>query len=208
MRALSTNPDKNTASRPFDLNRDGFVIAEGAAIIILESYEHAVERGANILAEIVGYGVTSDAFHITAPDEEARGITKAIQMALEDASIEKEAIDYINAHGTSTPLNDKFETLGIKNVFKEHAYQLHVSSTKSITGHALGASGAIESVFTIKAIMDDIIPPTMHYETKDPDCDLNYTPNKAVNKPVHYAINQNLGFGGQNAVLIFKKVSK
>lgn len=207
MRALSTNPDKETASRPFDLNRDGFVIAEGAAVIILESYDHAVKRNANILAEIVGYGSTSDAFHITAPDEEARGITKAIELALLDAGIQKEAIDYINAHGTSTPLNDKYETLGIKNVFKEHAYNLHVSSTKAITGHTLGASGAIESVFTLKAIIDDIIPPTMHFETPDPDCDLNYTPNKAVKKTVNYAINQNLGFGGQNAVLIFKKVS-
>ncbi len=208
MRALSQNPDKDTASRPFDVNRDGFVIAEGAAVIIMESYEHAIARNAHILGEIVGYGSTSDAFHITQPDEEARGITKAIQLALEDAGIEKEAIDYINAHGTSTPLNDKYETIGIKNVFGDHAYQLHVSSTKGVTGHALGASGALETIFTVKAVMEDIVPPTMHLDNQDPDCDLNYTPNVAVKKPIHYAINQNLGFGGQNAVLIFKKVSQ
>lgn len=206
MRALSTNPDKDLASRPFDLNRDGFVIAEGAAVLILESYEHAVERGANIIAEMVGYGTTSDAFHITAPDEEARGITKAIELAIEDAGIKKEEITYINAHGTSTPLNDKYETLGIKNVFKDHAKDLFISSTKAITGHTLGASGAIESVFTIKAITDSVIPPTMHLFEQDPACDLNYVPNKAIEKTVHYAINQNLGFGGQNAVIIFKKV--
>jgi 3-oxoacyl-[acyl-carrier-protein] synthase II len=205
MRALSTNPDKDSASRPFDVNRDGFVIAEGAAVIILESYEHAIARNAHIIAEMVGYGTTSDAFHITAPDEEARGITKAIELAIEDAGIKKEDITYINAHGTSTPLNDKYETLGIKNVFKDHSKNIFVSSTKAITGHTLGSSGAIESIFTIKAITDSIIPPTMHLHNQDPQCDLNYVPNKAINKEVKYAINQNLGFGGQNAVIIFKE---
>jgi 3-oxoacyl-[acyl-carrier-protein] synthase II len=206
MRALIQTDDIHQASMPFDARREGFVIAEGAGVLILEEYERAVSRGAVILGEIVGYGTTSDAFHITAPDEEANGVSRALELALEDAGIQKEDIDYINAHGTSTPLNDKYETLGIKKVFQDHAYKLHVSSTKSMTGHALGAAGAIESVFVVEALNHGIIPPTMNYKEKDPDCDLNYTPNKAVKKDLKYAINMNLGFGGQNAILVFKKV--
>jgi len=206
MRALIQTDDIHQASMPFDARREGFVIAEGAGVLILEEYERAVARGAHILGEIVGYGTTSDAFHITAPDEEANGVSRALELALEDAGIQKEDIDYINAHGTSTPLNDKYETLGIKKVFKDHAYNLHVSSTKSMTGHALGAAGAIESVFVVEALNHGIIPPTINYKEKDPDCDLNYTPNTAVKKDLKYAINMNLGFGGQNAILVFKKV--
>lgn len=206
MRALIQTDDIHQASMPFDARREGFVIAEGAGVLILEEYERAVARGAHILGEIVGYGTTSDAFHITAPDEEANGVSRALELALDDAGIKKEDIDYINAHGTSTPLNDKYETLGIKKVFKEHAYKLHVSSTKSMTGHALGAAGAIESVFVVETLNHGIIPPTINYKEKDPDCDLNYTPNKAVKKELKYAINMNLGFGGQNAILVFKKV--
>ncbi|MDA0872073.1 MAG: beta-ketoacyl-ACP synthase II [Firmicutes bacterium] len=206
MRALIQTDDIHQASMPFDARREGFVIAEGAGVLILEEYERAVARGAQILGEIVGYGTTSDAFHITAPDEEANGVSRALELALEDAGIQKGDIDYINAHGTSTPLNDKYETLGIKKVFKEHAYKLHVSSTKSMTGHALGAAGAIESVFVVEALNHGIIPPTINYKEKDPDCDLNYTPNTAVKKDLKYAINMNLGFGGQNAILVFKKV--
>lgn len=206
MRALNQTDDINNASIPFDKRREGFVIAEGAGVLILEEYERAVARQANILGEIVGYGSTSDAYHITAPDENAEGVARALELALSDAGIKKEAIDYINAHGTSTPLNDKFETLGIKKVFKDHAYKLNVSSTKSMTGHALGASGAIESVFTVEALRNGIIPPTINYKEVDEDCDLNYTPNQAVRKEIQYAINMNLGFGGQNAILIFKKV--
>ncbi len=206
MRALNQTDDINNASIPFDKRREGFVIAEGAGVLILEEYDRAVARQANILGEIVGYGSTSDAYHITAPDENAEGVARALELALSDAGIKKEAIDYINAHGTSTPLNDKFETLGIKKVFKDHAYKLNVSSTKSMTGHALGASGAIESVFTVEALRNGIIPPTINYKEVDEDCDLNYTPNQAVRKEIQYAINMNLGFGGQNAILIFKKV--
>ena len=206
MRALIQTNDIHQASMPFDARREGFVIAEGAGVLILEEYERAIARGAHILGEIVGYGTTSDAFHITAPDEEANGVSRALELALEDAGIQKEDIDYINAHGTSTPLNDKYETLGIKKVFKEHAYKLHVSSTKSMTGHALGAAGAIESVFVVEALNHGIIPPTINYKEKDPDCDLNYTPNIAIKKDLNYAINMNLGFGGQNAILVFKKV--
>lgn len=206
MRALSMETDANKASLPFDARRGGFVIAEGAGVFIFEEYEHAKARGAQILAEVVGYGTTSDAYHITAPDIEAAGITRAINDALKDANIEPEAIDYINAHGTGTPLNDKFETLGIKNVFGDYAYNINVSSTKSMTGHALGASGAIESVFVVETLRHGVIPPTIHYEQKDEDCDLNYTGNVAQKRTCQYGINMNLGFGGQNAVMIFKKV--
>lgn len=205
MRALDPSNDPEQASKPFDFNRQGFVIAEGSGIMILERYDLAVKRNAKIYAEIVGYGSTSDAFHITAPDEEANGVTKAIELALKDADLTPEDIDYINAHGTGTPLNDQFETLGIKKAFKEHASKLHINSTKSMTGHTLGAAGALESIFTIKTLQDGAIPPTIHLTTKDPLCDLNYTPNQAHYAPLKYGINMNLGFGGQNAILIFKK---
>lgn len=207
MKALNTSNDRNRASIPFDLERSGFVIAEGAGILILEAYEHAINRNAPILAEVVGYGTTSDAFHMTAPDEGARGITDCLLDALEDAKIKAEEVGYINAHGTSTLLNDKYETLGIKQAFKDHAYQLNISSTKSMTGHALGAAGAIESIAVIKALQTGLIPPTINYQVKDPDCDLNYTPNQAVKRDLTYGINVNIGFGGQNAAVIFKKVT-
>lgn len=205
LRALEPSNDPKRASRPFDLTRNGFVIGEGAGIFILESYTHAKKRGAKIIAEIVGYGTTADAFHITAPDDEAKGITRALQDALQDAQIKPEDIGYINAHGTSTLLNDKLETLGIKNAFGKHAYDLNISSTKSMTGHALGASGAIESIAVIKALETSMIPPTINFETADPDCDLNYTVNHAQKRQMNYAININVGFGGQNAVIVFKK---
>lgn len=205
IRALSTETDLNNASTPFDLNRSGFVMGEGAAMLVLEEYEHAVNRGAKIYAEVVGYGTTSDAFHMTAPDEEAIAISRAIELAMEEANITPNMIDYLNAHGTSTPLNDKIETLGIKKAFKEDAYNLNISSTKSMTGHLLGATGALESIVCIKAINEGIIPPTINLNNPDPDCDLNYTPNQAIEREVNYAMNINLGFGGHNAVLIFKK---
>ncbi len=206
LRALSFNEDPKSSSRPFDKLRDGFVIGEGAGVLILEEYEHAKKRGAKIYAELIGYGSTSDAFHMTAPDDNASGLTKAIEIALEDAKIAPTKIDYINAHGTSTPLNDKIETLGIKNAFKDHAYKLAISSTKGATGHMLGATGAVESIVCIKAINKGLIPPTINYENFDPECDLNYTPNNYLEKNVDYAMNINVGFGGQNAVLIFKKI--
>lgn len=207
MKALNTSNDPKRASIPFDLDRSGFVIAEGAGIIILEEYEHAKNRGADILAEVVGYGTTSDAFHMTAPDDEAKGITNCILQALADAKMDPKDLGYINAHGTSTVLNDKYETLGIKQALKTHAYNLNISSTKSMTGHALGAAGAIESIAVIKALQTGLIPPTINYQNPDPDCDLNYTPNKAVQKDIQYGMNINIGFGGQNAAVIFKKVT-
>lgn len=205
LRALSLNPDPETASRPFDLNRDGFVMGEGSGVMILEEYEHAKARGAKIYAELIGYGSTSDAFHMTAPDDEAEGITHALTLALQDAKIKAEDVGYINAHGTSTLLNDKIETLGIKKAFGEHAYKLNISSTKALTGHMLGATGAVESMVVIKALQTSQIPGTFHYETKDPECDLNYTVNQSITKGFNYGVNINVGFGGQNAVLVFKK---
>ncbi|MDD4077793.1 MAG: beta-ketoacyl-ACP synthase II, partial [Bacilli bacterium] len=205
MRALNTSNDPKTASIPFDYRRSGFVIAEGAGVIILEEHEHAKKRGVNIYAELIGYGSTCDAYHITAPDESALGITKAIQIALCDAGIKPEMIEHINPHGTSTPYNDRLETLAFKKALGDHAYKVNISGTKSMTGHSLGATGAIEAILTIKAITDDICPPTINYCEFDPDCDLNYTPNQPVRRTVNYAINNNVGFGGQNATLIFKK---
>lgn len=206
MKALSTrNDEPEKASRPFDKDRDGFVAGEGAAVLILEDLEHAVKRGAHIYAEITGYGYTSDAFHMTAPDPDGDGGTRTMAMAIEDAQIKPEDIDYINAHGTSTPLNDKTETLAIKRVFGDHAYKLNVSSTKSMTGHILGATGATEAAFTVHAIQDSFIPPTINYETKDDECDLNYTPNKGVEKDMTYALSNSFGFGGTNGTLLFKK---
>lgn len=207
MKALSTNNDNpQKASRPFDKERDGFVMGEGAGILIIESLEHAEKRGAYIYAELVGYGATSDAYHITAPDPEANGAAKAMEIAINDAGINYNSIDYINAHGTSTHLNDKLETLAIKKVFKEHAQKLAISSTKSMTGHLLGASGGIEAIASVLAVKNDKIPPTINYENPDPECDLDYTPNRYREKKVNYALSNSLGFGGHNGTVIFKKI--
>jgi 3-oxoacyl-[acyl-carrier-protein] synthase II len=203
--ALSTNPDPKTASRPFDKNRDGFVMGEGAGIVILEELEHALARGARIYAEIVGYGATGDAHHITAPAHEGEGGARAMKMALDDANLQPEDIQYINAHGTSTEYNDKFETAAIKSVFGDHAYKLSVSSTKSMTGHLLGAAGGVEAIFTVLALKENILPPTMNLETPDPDCDLDYVPNEARQREITAAISNSLGFGGHNATIAFKK---
>jgi len=205
LRALNFSNDPNIASVPFDKRRNGFVIAEAAGIIILESLEHAEQRGARIIAEMVGYGTTSDAFHMTAPDEDALGITECLKLALKDANIKPEQLGYINAHGTSTLLNDRLETLGIKKAMGDASYQINISSTKSMTGHALGAAGAIESIAVIKALETGIIPPTIHLDDPDPDCDLNYTPHVAVKRDIQYGMNINIGFGGQNAAIIFKR---
>ncbi|WPZ19135.1 beta-ketoacyl-ACP synthase II [Geobacillus subterraneus] len=203
--ALSTNPDPKTASRPFDKNRDGFVMGEGAGIIVLEELEHALRRGATIYAEIVGYGATADAYHITAPAPGGEGGVRAMRQALRDAGLQPKEIDYINAHGTSTEYNDKYETLAIKEVFGDHAYQLAVSSTKSMTGHLLGATGAVEAIFSVLTIRDGVIPPTINYETPDPECDLDYVPNEARKQDVRAVLSNSFGFGGHNATLIFKK---
>ncbi|MBD8521110.1 beta-ketoacyl-ACP synthase II [Lysinibacillus fusiformis] len=204
MKAMSTRNDApEHASRPFDSHRDGFVMSEGAGVVFLEEYEHAKQRGATILGEIVGYGVTTDAFHITAPD--FTGAANAMKLALNMGDIDVTAVDYINAHGTSTPEGDKSETKAIKSVFGEQAYQLKVSSTKSMTGHLFGAAGGIEAIITLKSIMEDIIPPTINYETPDPECDLNYVPNEALHQTVNIALSNGFGFGGHNAVLAFKK---
>lgn len=204
-KALSTNEDPKKASRPFDLDRDGFVMGEGAGILILETLESAQERGANIYGEIVGYGATGDAYHITAPAENGEGAARAMQQAIEDAGITPADVDYVNAHGTSTHLNDKFETVAIKTVFDEYASKLPISSTKGITGHLLGAAGGIESVISIKSIADGVIPGTMNYETPDPDCDLDYVTNESRKKDVSIVMSNSLGFGGHNVSLLFKK---
>lgn len=206
MRALSTrNDDPKHASRPFDAERDGFVIGEGAGILILEELEHAKARGARIYAEIVGYGMSGDAFHVTMPDETGSGAIRVMRRAIKDAGIGPEQIGYINAHGTSTPYNDKFETLAIKQVFGEHAYKLAVSSTKSMTGHALGAAGGIEAVFSVLTLRDNLLLPTINYEHPDPDCDLDYVPNEPRHAEVEYVLSNSFGFGGTNACLIFKR---
>ncbi|MDT5060173.1 MAG: 3-oxoacyl-[acyl-carrier-protein] synthase [Acidobacteriota bacterium] len=206
MRALSTrNDDPQHASRPFERDRNGFVIGEGAGIVILEELESARRRGAKIYAELVGYGMTADAFHITMPDETGSGAIRVMQKALMDAGVEPQVVDYINAHGTSTPYNDKFETLAIKKTFGEHAYKLAVSSTKSMTGHLLGAAGGIEGVFSVLAIHHKALPPTINYVNPDPDCDLDYVPNEPREKEVRYALSNSFGFGGTNAALLFKK---
>jgi 3-oxoacyl-[acyl-carrier-protein] synthase II len=203
--ALSTNQDPSKASRPFDKNRDGFVMGEGAGIVVLEELEHALARGAKIYAEIVGYGATGDAYHITAPAPEGEGGARAMKMALDDGDLKPEDIDYINAHGTSTEYNDKFETYAIKTVFGEHAYKLAVSSTKSMTGHLLGAAGGVEAIFTVLAMNENILPPTINLETPDPECDLDYVPNEARQREIKAAISNSLGFGGHNATIAFKK---
>ncbi|MCY9230347.1 beta-ketoacyl-ACP synthase II [Bacillus inaquosorum] len=204
-KALSTNPDPKTASRPFDKNRDGFVMGEGAGIIVLEELEHALARGAKIYGEIVGYGSTGDAYHITAPSQDGEGGARAMQEAIRDAGITPEEIDYINAHGTSTYYNDKYETMAIKTVFGEHAHKLAVSSTKSMTGHLLGAAGGIEAIFSVLAIKEGVIPPTINIQTPDEECDLDYVPDDARRQDLNYVLSNSLGFGGHNATLIFKK---
>ncbi|MDR4945916.1 beta-ketoacyl-ACP synthase II [Neobacillus cucumis] len=203
--ALSTNPDVNTASRPFDKNRDGFVIGEGAGIVVLEELEHALARGAKIYAEIVGYGATGDAYHITAPAPGGEGGARAMKMAINDGGLTPDALDYVNAHGTSTEYNDKYETLAVKEVFGDHAYKLAMSSTKSMTGHLLGAAGGVEAIITVLAMRDSILPPTINYETPDPECDLDYVVNKARSKEINVAMSNSLGFGGHNATIVFKK---
>ncbi len=205
MKAISPSLDKNRASIPFDKERSGFVIAEGAGILILEDLEHAKKRNAKIHAEIVGYNTNCDAFHITQPDESASGIIKCMKNALSDADIEPESIDYINPHGTSTFYNDRVESKGIREAFGDYAYKVSIGATKSMHGHSLGAVGGVESVITIKAIQENIVPPTINYSVKDPDCDLDYTPNKHKNRTIRYALKNSLGFGGHNATLIFKK---
>ncbi|WP_068674281.1 beta-ketoacyl-ACP synthase II [Oceanobacillus sp. Castelsardo] len=205
MTALSKNPDPNTASRPFDKNRDGFVIAEGCGIVVLEELEHALSRGANIYAELVGYGATGDAYHITSPAPEGEGAKRAMEEAIKDAGISPNQVDYINAHGTSTTYNDLYETIAIKQLFGEHAYDLSVSSTKSMTGHLLGGAGGVEAIFSILAIRDSIMPPTINYETPDEGLDLDYVPNVAKEKDLDVVLSNSLGFGGHNATIIFKK---
>ncbi len=206
MKAMSTrNDDPLHASRPFDRDRDGFVLSEGAGVLILEELEHAKKRGVKILAEVVGYGATGDAYHITSPAPDGSGAARAMKMAMDHAKLRPEEISYINAHGTSTSLNDKFETLAIKTAFGEAAKRVAVSSTKGTTGHALGAAGGLESIACIKAIETGIVPPTINYENPDPECDLDVTPNTAREMPVETALNSNLGFGGHNGVLIFRK---
>ena len=203
--ALTTNTDPATASRPFDKNRDGFVIGEGAGIVILEELEHAKARGAKIYAEVIGYGATGDAHHITAPAPEGEGAARAMQMALDTAGVTPSKVDYINAHGTSTPYNDLFETQAVKTVFGEHAYKLAMSSTKSMTGHLLGAAGGVEAIFTVLALQEGILPPTINLHEPDPACDLDYVPNEARQANINYALSNSLGFGGHNASLLFKK---
>jgi 3-oxoacyl-[acyl-carrier-protein] synthase II len=205
MKAMSTRNDQpRSASRPFDKNRDGFIMGEGAGILVLESHEHAKARGARIYCELAGYAATCDAYHITQPDPEGKGLSMAMRRALSSAGAAPESVDYINAHGTSTPYNDKFETLAIKKVFGDHAYSVPVSSTKSMTGHLLGAAGGIESVVCVKAIEQGVVPPTMNLEEPDPDCDLDYVPNKARSLKVRTVLSNNLGFGGQNASVVFR----
>jgi 3-oxoacyl-[acyl-carrier-protein] synthase II len=206
MKAMSTrNDDPARASRPFDATRDGFVCGEGGGLLVLESLDHALARDARIYAEVVGYGMTGDAHHMTAPDPEADGAARAMSLALGDAGVEPSTVGYINAHGTSTPYNDKSETMAIKRVFGDHARKLAVSSTKSMTGHLLGAAGGIEAIATAFAIHHGILPPTINYETPDPDCDLDYVPNQARKQDVEVALSNAFGFGGTNATIVLRK---
>jgi 3-oxoacyl-[acyl-carrier-protein] synthase II len=206
MKAISTNNENPTkASRPFDLNRDGFVMGEGAGIVVLEELDHALSRGAGIIAELSGIGFTADAYHLTAPSPGGEGAARAMQQCIQDGGLKIEDIDYINAHGTSTPHNDKTETAAIKTVFGERAYELSISSTKSMTGHMLGAAGAVEVIVTALVVNQNKIPPTINYETPDPECDLDYTPNEAIEREVQAAISNTFGFGGHNACISLKK---
>lgn len=205
-RALSRrNDDPKHASRPFDKDRDGFVMSEGAAVLVLETLDHAMRRGARIYAEIVGYGATSDAYHITAPNPKGDTQAMAISLALQEAGIAPEDIDYVNAHGTSTPANDVMETKVLKKALGDHAYKVHISSTKSMTGHLLGAAGAIESIVSVLAIIRGMVPPTINLENPDPECDLNYTSMKPVKKDINYVLKESFGFGGHNSVVIYKR---
>ncbi len=206
MKALSTNPDPKRASRPFDKNRDGFVMGEGAGILLLEEYEHAKARGAKIYAELAGYGNTCDAHHVTAPDPEGAGLARAIRIAFDEAEVTDDAQIYINAHGTSTHLNDLTETMAIKAALGDRAYDASISSTKSMTGHMLGATGAIEAIAAVKAIYEGVIPPTINLDEPDEGLDLDYTPNKAVEREIDVAASTNLGFGGHDACIVFKKI--
>lgn len=203
--ALSLNPDPKTASRPFDKERDGFVMGEGAGVVVLESLEHALARGAKIYGEVVGYGASGDAYHITAPAPGGEGAARAMTQAIEDAGIDPSQIDYINAHGTSTYYNDMLETEAIKKVLGDHAQKVAISSTKSMTGHMLGAAGGVEAIFSVLALKEGIVPPTMNLQNQAEECDLNYTPNVAVEKTMDYALSNSFGFGGHNATLVFKK---
>jgi len=207
MTALTKNPDPATASRPFDAERDGFVISEGACALVLETEDRARARGARIYAEIAGYGASDDAYHITAPDPEGSGASIAIRMALADAGAKPSDVDYVNAHGTSTPLNDASETAALKTTLGDHAYEVAVSSTKSMTGHMLGAAGAVEAAASALAVHHAKVPPTIHYESVDPACDLDYVPKQARDLDVNLAISNSFGFGGQNAVLALRKHS-
>jgi 3-oxoacyl-[acyl-carrier-protein] synthase II len=208
MRALSTrNGSPETASRPFDAQRDGFVIGEGAGLLILEELEFARRRGANILGEVVGYGMSGDAFHITQPDETADGAFRVMKKTLADAGVEPQQVSYINAHGTSTPYNDRLETMAIKRVFGEHAKRIPVSSTKSMTGHLLGGAGGLEAGISTLVLRDQILPPTINYKNPDPDCDLDYVPNQPRKAEVEYILSNSFGFGGTNAALLFKRFS-
>jgi len=207
VRSLSKrNDEPEKASRPFDKDRDGFVMGEGAGILVLEEYERAKARGAKIYAELVGFGMSGDAYHITSPDEDASGAARAMASAVEDAGIDIKEVDYINAHGTSTYLNDMNETRAIKRVFKDHAYQLAVSSTKSMTGHLLGAAGAVEAIFCIMALRDQVAPPTINLDNPDEGCDLNYVPHTPQKMKIDYAMSNSLGFGGTNGTLLFKRM--
>lgn len=209
VRALSRrNDEPEKASRPWDRDRDGFVMGEGAGVVVLETYEHAIARGAKIYAELVGFGMSADAYHMTSPDEDAEGAYRSMKTALDDAGVGPECVDYINAHGTSTYLNDKNETKAIKDLFGTHAYQLCVSSTKSMTGHLLGAAGAIEAIFSVLAIRDQIAPPTINLDNPDEGCDLNYVAHKAQSRSIRYVLSNSLGFGGTNGSLLFKRVEK
>ena len=207
MKALSRrNDEPEKASRPWDKDRDGFVMGEGAGVLVLESYEHATARGAHIYAELAGFGMSGDAYHITAPDEDADGAARSMRAAINDAQVSPDAIEYINAHGTSTHLNDLNETVAVKRVFGDHAYQLAMSSTKSMTGHLIGAAGAVEAIFSVLAIRDQVAPPTINLDNPDEGCDLNYVPHEAQSRSINYVLSNSLGFGGTNGSLLFKRI--